>query len=159
MNSRQYNGDSESPSLRKRRFTFVFALTLLSLIGAGQGGAVIQFVAWGTMLVRYSQSDGIQAGIQDTFSGERPCGLCRIAQSIDAPIASIPRSTTLFPPLLLPLSVNVERERICRLSTASADPPQRTPAAPPAALMSQVVAVHPPPHIRPPLRAPPAEHT
>lgn len=38
--------------------------------------ALVQVIAWGNMITQYSQESGIVKGVQDTFSGERPCQLC-----------------------------------------------------------------------------------
>ncbi len=39
--------------------------------------SLLQVWAWGKMLVSYSQNDGLVQGAKDTFSGEKPCELCR----------------------------------------------------------------------------------
>lgn len=44
---------------------------------AGGPLAVLQVVAWGGMLVSYSQENGFRKGVEDTFSGEKPCEMCR----------------------------------------------------------------------------------
>jgi hypothetical protein len=38
--------------------------------------ALVQVVAWGNMIAQYSGESGIIKGVQDTFSGDRPCRLC-----------------------------------------------------------------------------------
>jgi hypothetical protein len=38
--------------------------------------AVLQATAWVGMLVKYSQSEGMEAGISKTFDGKHPCDLC-----------------------------------------------------------------------------------
>ncbi len=53
---------------------------LLVLLGclhlAGGPYSMIQVYAWAGMLVSYSQDGGIINAARDTFSGEKPCGLC-----------------------------------------------------------------------------------
>lgn len=44
---------------------------------------ILQLVAWAGMMVSYSIEDGLTQGVRDTFSGERPCALCRCIESID----------------------------------------------------------------------------
>lgn len=44
---------------------------------AGGPHALLQVVAWGAMLANYSAESGIVRGTIDTFSGDRPCGLCK----------------------------------------------------------------------------------
>ncbi|MFT3992080.1 MAG: hypothetical protein QM680_11780 [Luteolibacter sp.] len=42
---------------------------------------MMQAVAWATMLVDYSKEDGFLQGARDTFSGEKPCDMCRKIQA------------------------------------------------------------------------------
>lgn len=44
---------------------------------------ILQLVAWAGMLVSYSMEDGLAEGVKDTFSGERPCALCRCIDSAE----------------------------------------------------------------------------
>lgn len=44
---------------------------------AGGPYAMLQGVAWATMLASYSVENGVVQGAIDTFSGERPCHLCK----------------------------------------------------------------------------------
>lgn len=45
---------------------------------------MMQVYAWAGMLVTYSQDDGLFQAAKDTFSGEKPCGLChKIAAARD----------------------------------------------------------------------------
>ena len=41
----------------------------------GPQGA-LQAVAWVSMLASYSLENGVARGVVDTFSGDRPCGMC-----------------------------------------------------------------------------------
>jgi len=46
--------------------------------------ALVQVIAWSKMIATYSGEAGILVGIQDTFSGDRPCHLCcKIAEARD----------------------------------------------------------------------------
>lgn len=38
--------------------------------------AVLQTAAWVGMVIEYSKSDGVEAGIAKTFDGKHPCQLC-----------------------------------------------------------------------------------
>jgi len=38
--------------------------------------AVLQATAWVGMLVKYSESEGVEVGITKTFDGKHPCDLC-----------------------------------------------------------------------------------
>jgi len=44
---------------------------------AGGHWAVLQTVAWAQMLRDYSQESGFAAAVTQTFSGERPCTMCK----------------------------------------------------------------------------------
>lgn len=56
-------------------------LAVLALV-ASVGGhwAVLQSVAWTTMLVRFSQTMPLTQALAYTFDGKRPCALCMIVQ-------------------------------------------------------------------------------
>jgi len=44
--------------------------------------AVLQATAWVGMVVKYSEAEGVEAGITKTFDGKHPCDLClRIAKN------------------------------------------------------------------------------
>jgi hypothetical protein len=43
----------------------------------------LQLGAWSWMLVTYSQESNLRIGFQQTFSGERPCGMCKAIQATD----------------------------------------------------------------------------
>ena len=51
-------------------------MCVLVLFALG-GKPVMQSIAWAGMLVAYSKTDGVSQAIDDTFSGLRPCNLCR----------------------------------------------------------------------------------
>ena len=38
--------------------------------------AVLQATAWVGMVVKYSEAEGVEAGITKTFDGKHPCDLC-----------------------------------------------------------------------------------
>ena len=46
----------------------------IHLLGGSFG--VLQIVAWASMLVQYSSSEGISEGFTKTFDGQHPCSLC-----------------------------------------------------------------------------------
>jgi len=53
-------------------------MALLYLSGAHL--VVVQCVAWGGMVVSYSQDVGLQKGLSNTFDGKHPCGMCKKVQ-------------------------------------------------------------------------------
>jgi hypothetical protein len=63
---------------------------------------VLQVVAWGTMLWQYSAQSGLSVGFADTFSGDKPCDLCRIVQNSENEQNTPPDFTIQFTQLLLP---------------------------------------------------------
>ncbi len=58
-----------------RRIGIPLAFLALFLVAGGHW-AVLQSVAWGRMVVEYSQKAGLQRGIGETFDGDHPCPLC-----------------------------------------------------------------------------------
>ena len=46
----------------------------IHLLGGSFG--VLQMVAWASMLIQYSSSEGVSEGFTKTFNGEHPCSLC-----------------------------------------------------------------------------------
>jgi|SRR5579862_54060 len=59
-------------------FRFGQALMLAALLAASGGHwAVLQSVAWTTMIVDYSRTSRISDAVAKTFDGEHPCPLCK----------------------------------------------------------------------------------
>jgi hypothetical protein len=66
------------PSGQPLKKPFQFLLVLLGCLHlAGGPYSVLQAYAWIGMLVSYSQTDGLLQGAKDTFSGDKPCELCK----------------------------------------------------------------------------------
>ena len=92
------------------RHLFVF-LGCLHLIGGPN--AILQVYAWTSMLISYSQESSLTQALRDTFSGEKPCCLCKkIAAAKSAekedknaplPPGSMKILQDLFPPTLASL--------------------------------------------------------
>jgi len=60
----------------KKLFHFLLVLFgCLHMVGGPY--AAFQAYAWTTMLVDYSREDGFFQATRDTFSGEKPCALCK----------------------------------------------------------------------------------
>lgn len=57
---------------------------------AGGPVAMLQTVAWVTMLASYSAENGLVRGAHDTFSGDRPCGLCKTLAAVKQPDPDVP---------------------------------------------------------------------
>ena len=55
------------------RIILVFALC----VSIGAHWIVLQTVAWGTMIVRYSQQVSLTQAVAQTFDGDHPCNLCK----------------------------------------------------------------------------------
>lgn len=49
-------------------------------LSLGLQWAVIQGIAWTSMLVSYSKSDGIVLAVAKTFDGQHPCPLCEAVE-------------------------------------------------------------------------------
>jgi hypothetical protein len=60
--------------MKSRFAAFLCLIAVFQLIGGHW--AVLQATAWFGMLVKYSESDGVEVGISKTFDGKHPCDLC-----------------------------------------------------------------------------------
>ena len=60
--------------MKSRLAVFLCVIAVFQLIGGHW--TVLQAAAWISMLVKYSQSEGMEAGISKTFDGKHPCDLC-----------------------------------------------------------------------------------
>jgi hypothetical protein len=54
--------------------------------------ALVQSYAWISMIIQYSKDDGLAKGVKDTFSGERPCPLCKKIDAVKKDEAKQPLS-------------------------------------------------------------------
>jgi hypothetical protein len=61
------------------KFLFAFAACLYL---SGSHLAFLQLVAWSGMLVSYSAETGFADGLRDTFSGEKPCSMCKAISAV-----------------------------------------------------------------------------
>jgi hypothetical protein len=72
--------------LRRRSVVLLLAAVLI-----GGNAAVVQLVAWGSMLVERAQRMEIAAAVASTFDGSAPCRMCRMAESLrDEPSPAAP---------------------------------------------------------------------
>src|ERR1700756_1547698 len=69
---------SSGNPMRSRFSTFFGALALLQILGGHW--ALLQTGAWVSMIVQYSQRDGLTAGLTQTFDGDHPCSVCKAIQ-------------------------------------------------------------------------------
>lgn len=81
---------------------------------AGGHWAILQTVAWAQMISDYSQEGGLASGVAQTFSGERPCGMCRSIEKNRQKEERAPAS----------LKVNKKAEVFVTSVTESLRPPQ-----------------------------------
>lgn len=65
--------------MKKALHGLIALLCCLQLAGGPLG--LLQGYAWCTMLVDYSRESGWSQAVRDTFSGEKPCQLCRKIES------------------------------------------------------------------------------
>ncbi len=68
--------------IRFRRLFLGLASGLASLCMVGGNLFLLQLAAWSWMLTTYSAEDGLASAIRDTFSGDRPCELCKAISEI-----------------------------------------------------------------------------
>jgi hypothetical protein len=62
------------------RVVKIAAVVLLSL-SLGLHWAVLQSVAWTSMLVERSQTTSFRTALQTTFDGQHPCKLCQVVRA------------------------------------------------------------------------------
>jgi hypothetical protein len=58
-----------------------FAVTLCVCLGAHW--AVLHSVAWGAMIVQYSQHVSLVEAVTQTFDGDHPCQLCKQIKTVE----------------------------------------------------------------------------
>ena len=63
-----------------KRAVKIAAVVLLSL-SLGLHWAVLQSVAWTSMLVERTQATSFRAALQTTFDGQHPCKLCQVVRA------------------------------------------------------------------------------
>jgi len=63
--------------IQLQRIPLLAAVSLASLCLTGGNLFLLQTAAWGWMIASYSSEDTLSTAISDTFSGERPCSLCK----------------------------------------------------------------------------------
>ena len=66
--------DTDNSPMKSRFAAFLCLIAVFQLIDGHW--AVLQATAWFGMLVKYSESDGVEVGISKTFDGKHPCDLC-----------------------------------------------------------------------------------
>ncbi|HMJ05823.1 MAG TPA: hypothetical protein VK474_06160 [Chthoniobacterales bacterium] len=77
-------------------------------VSIGAHWAVLQSVAWATMIVDYSQRVPLSTAVAQTLSGKHPCNLCKgIAQAQHDQRKAAALPTTLKPDLICPARTTV----------------------------------------------------
>lgn len=71
--------------------------------------ALLQMGAWAWMLVDYSQEGSIQTAVRETFSGDRPCGLCKIISKVDSEPSNTQANSNPSAPIDLKLMLGLSR--------------------------------------------------
>ena len=71
------------PRITSLKKIFRFLMVIFGCLHlTGGPHALVQSYAWISMIIQYSKNDGIAKGVKDTFSGERPCHLCKKIDSV-----------------------------------------------------------------------------
>jgi hypothetical protein len=60
--------------MKSRLGALLFVIAGFQLLGGHW--ALLQTAAWAGMIIDYSKSEGVEAGITKTFDGKHPCKLC-----------------------------------------------------------------------------------
>lgn len=67
--------------LLKKAFRHLFLLFgCLHLVGGPH--SILQVYAWASMIVDYSQESTLSQAVTDTFSGEKPCSMCKKIEQV-----------------------------------------------------------------------------
>ena len=45
--------------------------------------AILQIGAWSWMMLSYSQESSLKQAVSETFSDQRPCGMCKLIDSVE----------------------------------------------------------------------------
>ena len=114
--------------MSSRLLKWLALVTLIFVLGAHW--AILQSVAWVTMVAGYSQAEPISEALVKTFDGKHPCPLCKFVakgknserkQETQKLLTKAAEVTKLEPP---PPPLHVAHPR-------SADPCSQSPPAPP----------------------------
>lgn len=73
---------SQRPLPMIRRLRSCLLLSVCSWLAVGPL-ALLQLGAWSWMVVDYAREDGAARALAQTFSGERPCGMCRFIEAVE----------------------------------------------------------------------------
>ena len=83
---------SEVISLLSVQFRVLLLLVLLFC--SGTGAVVIQTIGWVTMLPQQiSETGSVKQAVENTFGGEHPCGLCKMAKKLNQTNGEAPHPT------------------------------------------------------------------
>jgi hypothetical protein len=77
--------------------------------------ALVQSYAWISMIIQYSKDDGLAKGVKDTFSGERPCPLCKKIDAVKKDEAKQPLSKEVDLSALAKFRTECHAQEIIRL--------------------------------------------
>jgi hypothetical protein len=64
--------------LARRASQYLLIGTLVVSLGGHL--ALLQTLAWGTMLVEFSRTESMREAAKKTFDGEHPCALCKVVK-------------------------------------------------------------------------------
>lgn len=57
-----------------------FLLIATLMVSMGGHLALLQTLAWGSMLVKFSNASSLTEAVVKTFDGEHPCSLCKVVE-------------------------------------------------------------------------------
>lgn len=122
------------------QYLFLF-FGCLHLVGGPH--SILQVYAWANMILDYSQETTISQAVTDTFSGEKPCSLCKKLEAVkDSEPEREPIATTtaklfqdLFPPshasLKDPFSAPFPHPGFAPIALPASTPSSGPPSPPP----------------------------
>ncbi len=122
--------------MKKLLHTIFAILGCLHLLGGPY--SIVQIYAWSNMLVSYSKGSSISEAVTDTFSGEKPCHLCK---KITEAKSSTPKKKQNPEPLTAPEKLT---QHLFPPSIASLKNPSHTPLPSPNFLPPHISLSSPP---------------
>lgn len=89
---------------------------------------LLQLGAWTWMVASYAQESSIEQAFKETFSGDRPCEMCKLITAVDEAqeetavnIAESSKLTLLFE-LAKPIQIHVPKQDVCNVRYAIRHP-------------------------------------
>jgi len=134
IDARNYGSSVLAMSSRPLKWLAVITLTF----ALGGHWAILQSVAWVTMVASYSQTAPLKAALVKTFDGQHPCSICKFVAngkkseqkqetrklSLKLDFFLTPTRVAIYPPSPAPLQFSPTRSAGSRNETPPTPPPR-----------------------------------